>query len=489
MMEKYASQIIKNYTYDDKIIRGLSYDSRKVKKDYIFFAIKGSKYDGNDFVQEAIENGACIIISEKDCPPLLKNIPWIKVSDVRKEMAMISSNFYKENLQKITLIGITGTNGKTTTTHIVEAIFNYAQIKSGVIGTIGYKKPSGYDVSMLTTPESTDIHSFLSKLIEQNIYYAAMEVSSHSIAQKRVYGLNFAIGAFMNLTRDHLDFHITMDNYFETKKRLFCGSPEIKTKIALINCDDPYGLKLYQEIKSNKYSFGLGKNYDFCCLNYQLKNKATYLKLRLLGKEIELNSSLIGLPNLYNITAATAIAYLMRIKEEYIKEGIENFKGVKGRLEQVNYNQNFLAIIDYAHTDDAITNLLKTVKMLTEGKVIIVFGCGGDRDKSKRELMGKAAAEGADYVIITSDNPRSEDPEVIARTIENGIINNNIATPYEIILDREKAIFRAVQLASSGDAVVLAGKGHEDYQIIGSNKIYFDERKILKKAIEEFKKI
>ncbi len=492
---KYLYQLID----DDKLselessinIDSLCYDSRRAKINSLFFAVKGFKFDGNDYVKQAIVNGAVAIISEKVKPVGLENIYWRQVKDIRDSMALISYRFYQENLEKLYLIGVTGTNGKTTTSYIIEHILNSCGIKCGLVGTLGIRGLETKDVSSLTTPESIDLHQYFSQLVENEIRHAVMEVSSHSIALKRINYLPFKIGIFTNLTRDHLDFHKTTEDYFNTKKRLFINDTEVRLDKALINVDDKYGKLIIGErekLGKKTYSYGFSDISDYKCLNYEASSKGIQMELDFMGKKFTLRSKLIGYPNVYNLLAASAVADLIGIDSEMIIQAILEFNGVKGRYEYLDYGQEFLVLIDYAHTEDAIENLLKMVRKLSQGRIILVFGCGGDRDKGKRRLMGRVAAENADYLIITSDNPRSEDPLEIIEMIMEGVKEGKESILYEIIIDREEAIHRAIKLARKGDIVILAGKGHENYQIIGNNKLYFEEREIVKQAIERIGK-
>ncbi|OGF62376.1 MAG: UDP-N-acetylmuramoyl-L-alanyl-D-glutamate--2,6-diaminopimelate ligase [Candidatus Fischerbacteria bacterium RBG_13_37_8] len=487
---KYLSELLNKKikgTYKDIPVMSLCYDSRKISKNSIFFAIKGFKQDGNDYINDAVAKGATAIVSEKEIPVSLQNVYWEQVADVREAMAMISSKFYEDNLKKISLIGITGTNGKTTTSYLIDSLLSAAGYRTGVVGTLGFRSTAYSSVSTLTTPESIDLHQFLNSLAENGTEYAAMEVSSHAIALKRVHGLHFRIAIFTNLTRDHLDFHETIQNYFNTKKKLFQKDTGCHADIALINGDDIFGREIIQERKTadmEVLSYGLASDNDFRCLQYEVSREGIQMKVDLMGDIFQVESPLMGFPNVYNLLSACSAASLLGVKKEYLCEASSTFKGVKGRFERIDYGQQHLIIIDYAHTEDAIAYLVKMIRQFTRGRVIIVFGCGGGRDQGKRKLMGKAAAHGADYIIITSDNPRNENPLDIIAMIEEGVKEVQPQPFYEIIADREKAIFRAVKIAQPDDSIVLAGKGHEDYQIIGPQKLHFDEREILKRAIE-----
>lgn len=471
-------------------IYSLCYNSRRVGENSIFFAIKGYNNDGNNYVDEAIKKGAVAVFSERRIPERITNIYWKQVADIRESMALISSKFYKEILEKLYLVGITGTNGKTTTSYIIEHILGMDGKRCGIVGTLGMKGVSIGSVSNLTTPESIDLHQYFSELVDNGFNYAVMEVSSHSIALKRIYYLPFKLGIFTNLTRDHLDFHKTIEEYFQVKRKLFLNEIGTELEYALINADDEYGRRILKERKELglvSYSYGFNETSDYRILDYELSGKGVNVIVDFEGKEYQLRSSLIGFPNLYNLVSASAAAVLMGVNTETIQEAVANFKGVKGRYERVDYGQKFLVLIDYAHTEDAIENLLRAVRRSVAGKVIIVFGCGGDRDQGKRRLMGRAAAENADYLIITSDNPRSEDPLFIIEMIVEGVKEGRCSS-YEVIVNREAAIYRAIEIAEDNDVIVLAGKGHEDYQIIGKEKLYFDEREIVKVAIKKFRK-
>lgn len=490
---KYLFELVNDEESRDSLcipIYSLCYDSRRVRENSIFFAIKGFTNDGNNYVDEAIKEGAVAVVSEGRVPEGVKNIYWKQVNDVRESMALISSKFYKEMMEKLYLVGITGTNGKTTTSYLISHILEMGGKRSGVVGTLGMKGMRIGSVSNLTTPESIDLHQYFSELVDNGFRYAIMEVSSHSIALKRIYYLPFKLGIFTNLTRDHLDFHKSIEEYFQIKRKLFLNEIGTELQYALINADDEYGRRILKERKELgivSYSYGFNEASDYRILDYDLSDKGINVRVNFEGKEYKLRSSLIGIPNIYNLVSASAAAVLMGVDADIIQDAVAAFKGVRGRYERVDYGQKFLVLIDYAHTEDAIENLLRMVRRLIVGKVIIVFGCGGDRDQGKRRLMGRAAAENADYLIITSDNPRSEDPISIIEMILEGVKEVGCSF-YEVIVDREAAIYRAVEVAEDNDVVVLAGKGHEDYQIIGKVKLYFDEREIVKRAIRKFGK-
>ncbi len=457
-------------------ITGISYDSRKVQPGNIFFCMHGQHTDGEKFVSSAIENGASVIFSDKKLE-IDQKITLVIVPDVSLALAYVSSKFYDFPSEKLQIIGVTGTNGKTTITYLLESIFNTAGIPCGVIGTVNYRIGNEIFSAETTTPQSPDLQKFLYKAVEKRVKVIIMEVSSHSLALNRVTYTKFHTGIFTNLTRDHLDFHKTFEEYFKAKAKLF----EMADKFAIINIDDEWGIKLLDIAKCPVVTYGIiNKKSDYTVfdLKQNLYN-SFYIYDSKNGKNLKINSSLIGEHNVYNILASYICAVKFGIDQNHIKTGIENIKTIPGRLEKVECGQNFNVLVDYAHTDDALKNVLIALNKLPHKRIITVFGCGGDRDRSKRPLMGEIAVNLSDYVIVTSDNPRSEDPEKIALDIEVGIHRagkNN----YEIVIDRESAIKKALSIAKKGDIVLLAGKGHETYQIIGDKKIYFDDREIVK---------
>ena len=458
----------------DVNVTGISYDSRKTKPGDIFFCMHGQHTDGEKFVNSAIENGAVAIFSDKRLE-LNNRATLVVVPEITLALAYVSSKFYSYPSEKLKIIGVTGTNGKTTITYLLESIFNTAGISCGVIGTINYRIGKEIFPAENTTPQAPDLQKFLSTAAEKKVEVIVMEVSSHSLALNRVAYTKFHTGIFTNLTRDHLDFHKTFEEYFNAKAKLF----ELVEKFAIINIDDPWGEKLLSIIKCPVVTYGiLNKNSDFTITELRRNLFTSFYVLNSKnGEKIKIRTSLIGEYNLYNVLSAVICALNFGIQPEDIKKGIENIRTVPGRLEKVECGQKFTVLVDYAHTDDALKNVLTTLNKLPHKKIITVFGCGGDRDRSKRPLMGEVAVNLSDYVIITSDNPRSENPEKIILDIEVGIHRTGKSN-YEIIIDRELAIKRALSMAEESDIVLLAGKGHESYQIIGDQKIHFDDREI-----------
>jgi UDP-N-acetylmuramoyl-L-alanyl-D-glutamate--2,6-diaminopimelate ligase len=459
----------------DLQIEGIAYDSRKVKKNYLFVAIKGEKTDGARFVRQAIENGASAIASEKPIDSGL-NVTHLTVRDARGFLAEASRTYYQDPSQKIKLMGITGTNGKTTTTYLMHSLYRHAGLRSCLVGTLGMKIGDQSFPTEHTTPEASDLMRFLNQAVSEGCTHGAMEVSSHSLSLKRVYGTKFTVGVFTNLTRDHLDFHGDMESYFGAKRLLFSPENGNQVETAVINSDDPYGLRLKTELRCPVVCFGFNKPADIHLLEHQSRSDGTDLVIATPTGKARLQIRLIGRPNIYNIMAAMGSALSLGIPLDAICGGIESMTGVPGRMETVDAGQDYTVIVDYAHSPDALENLLKTVSQLPHKRVITVFGCGGDRDRTKRPIMGAIAAAMSDVVVATSDNPRSEDPLAILEEIKIGVHQG--PAPYEIVPDRSRAIERAISMARKGDVVVIAGKGHEDYQILGTRTIHFDDREV-----------
>jgi len=466
----------------DVDICGISYDSRTVRKGDLFVAIKGEKSDGARFIPQAIEKGAVAVASETRVEPE-PDAAIIIVPDARRFLALISRVFYEDPAEQLKLVAITGTNGKTTTSYLIESIYSHARIRSCLVGTIGMKIGFRTFHSAHTTPESSDLTKFFSQAVTEGCTHGALEVSSHSLALQRVFGTRFRVGVFMNLTRDHLDFHKDMESYFRAKQLLFSAENGNRVEAAVINTDDPYGRRLESKVDCEIVSFGFNKEARIHVLDCQSRVDGTDLTLRTPVGDISYRSHLIGRPNIYNVMAATGAALSLGIHRDEIRDGVEGLEGVPGRVERVDEGQDFTVVVDYAHSPDALENLLDTVSRLPHGKLITVFGCGGDRDKTKRPVMGEIAVRMSDLVLATSDNPRSEDPLEILKEIEAGMHKG--PAPYKIIPDRRNAIGAAISTARKGDVVVIAGKGHEDYQILGDRTIHFDDREVAGELIHE----
>ncbi len=483
----------------DVEIRGIAYDSRLVRKDFVFVAIRGYAVDGHDYIRDAIDRGAALIVAEY--PEKMNDSARfgaegkpaiLYVTDSREALALISAAFYGHPSKSLSLIGITGTNGKTTTSFITKSIIEANGSRAGLLGTICYLTGNKSSVAGRTTPESLDLQRYLSEMVYNKMDYAILEVSSHALALKRVEGCSFKIAAFTGFSQDHLDFHGTMDEYLRAKSRLFSGLGSRGT--AVMNVDDPEISRLAQTLDCNVITCGTSRKAMIRAENItqqgmEKKGHGNAMPCRLSFDictpegRYRVSSRLIGGFNVSNILVAAGIAYASGIKQEIIKRGIEEARPVEGRFENIDEGQNFLCIIDYAHTEDALKKLLEEARAVSVGRVITVFGCGGDRDRTKRPLMGAAASELSDIVIVTSDNPRSEDPSLIIKEIVRGMKRDN----YRIEPDREESIIEAVSMASNGDIVVIAGKGHEDYQEVKGRRRRFSDKDVLRKALKRLR--
>ncbi|MFH1729618.1 MAG: UDP-N-acetylmuramoyl-L-alanyl-D-glutamate--2,6-diaminopimelate ligase [Pseudomonadota bacterium] len=473
-----------NLNIDDIKINRIQYDPELIKPGDIFVAINiytnQKKVDidnGHDFIQVAINNGASSVIVSKEIV-LPKNICKITVSDTRLALAIISSCFYEYPSSSIKLIGVTGTNGKTTTSHIVEAIFN-EKTKIGLLGTLYYKMGEKTFPSINTTPEPSDLHPILKKMSDEDFEYCVLETSSHGIDFHRVHGCKFDVAIFTNLTKDHLDYHKTMYNYKSAKLKLFKTLD--KNSHAIVNLDDPEAADFINKTKAKVITYGLTSNATVYAKNIELNINSSKFTLCVDNGNIDIVSKLIGKYNVYNCLAAVACALSQGIDLEIIKRGLESSIRVSGRFELVDRGQDFSVAVDYAHTPDSMANVLKLAASLNPKRIITLFGCGGDRDKSKRPIMGDIAAMHSDIVVLTSDNPRSENPIEITEDILTGMIDHKPI----VILDRKKAIEKIISFAKEGDLVLILGKGHETYQILKDETIEFNDRLVVEEAIEK----
>jgi UDP-N-acetylmuramoyl-L-alanyl-D-glutamate--2,6-diaminopimelate ligase len=444
-------------------ITGIAYDSRQVRPGFLFAAIQGEKLDGHKFISQAVASGAVAVLSERAREAGVRGL-WIRVPHARRALALAAANFYGQPARALRLIGITGTNGKTTTSFLLESILRAAGHKAGLFGTIEYHTASGVQEAPNTTPESLDLQRLLAELRDAGAGWAVMEVSSHGLAFDRVHGCPFAAAVFTNLAGDHLDFHQTMDNYFEAKKQLFLGCGAEPPRVAVLNADDSRCAELKAVSKGKVVLYGLERAEGTVTVS-RPRLTASGIELTLVTPEgsVGVESSLVGRSNLYNLLAAGATAYGLGFPLETIASGIRALERVPGRFERVDAGQPFTVVVDFAHTDLAFTNLLHSARELASGRVIIVFGSGGDRDRTKRPVMGEIAGRLADLTILTTDNPRSEDPLRILNDIVVGV--QKASGSYEIVLDREEAFARAFDLARGGDIVLLAGKGHQNTQV------------------------
>ncbi len=468
-------------------VLGLDYDSRRIEPGYLFFAFPGSRVDGREFASQAMANGAIAVITEMTALAGF-SAPWLAVEHGRQALALASRNFYGKLDEKIPLVGITGTNGKTTTSYLVDSILHAAGRTTMLAGTIEYHLGSKILPAPNTTPESLDLHRMFAELeaLDANAPKAAtMEISSHALALGRIYGLHFHTAVFTNLTQDHLDFHHTMEDYFAAKQLLFTGSGGPPPRYSVLNRDDEWGRRLAGlRTTSEVLSYGLGSDAMVRARHIHsglsgLRFDVTFEKIR-----FEIESPLIGKVNVYNILAACCAGMTFQFTPETIVRGIEACTGVPGRFERVDEGQPFAVVVDYSHTEDALRNAISVARGLNAKRVITLFGCGGDRDRAKRPLMGQAAGELSDLVILTSDNPRSEDPLQIMNDVLVGLRRTDTRTIVEP--DRAAAIRKAIEEANAGDIVILAGKGHETYQIFRDRTIHFDDREVAREALRAF---
>ncbi|MBU0549706.1 MAG: UDP-N-acetylmuramoyl-L-alanyl-D-glutamate--2,6-diaminopimelate ligase [Candidatus Omnitrophica bacterium] len=467
---------------EDFEVKGITSDSRKVCEGFIFVAIEGSSLNGNNFLKDALTHKAKLIITREQIsePGLSKMCR--RVMDTRKVLADLCAAFRGRPSESMKVVGITGTNGKTTVSYLIEAILKYARHEPGVIGTINYRFKNKSFQADNTTPGSEELQALLARMLKENVDYAIMEVSSHALEQERVRAVRFNSAIFTNLAVDHLDYHRDQDSYFAAKSKLFKQISE--GGFAILNSDDPRAAELSRLTKAKKLTYGLNNQADLSagCLRTGLDGTKLLLSLsRQISKDfsngissIMLKVPLIGKHNIYNLLAAVAFAITQGIDIEIIRLALEGFKGVPGRLERVGAGGDFLVLVDYAHTEDALRNVISSLRPLCKGQIRVVFGCGGGRDKSKRPEMGKVATELAHFAFITSDNPRNEEPQKIIDDIVSGIEKKN----FKVITDRNEAIKEALAQAGKDDIILIAGKGHEDYQIFKDKTIHFDDREV-----------
>lgn len=463
-------------------------DSRQVKPGSLFIALRGQHANGHAFLRDAVQQGAIAVVVEESAglTRLETEVPVVCVKDSRAALSRLAQQFYGDPSSRLCLIGVTGTNGKTTVTYLIHSILKAAGHRVGLLGTVAYDLVGEVVAPTHTTPESLTLQDLLARLVRQGAAYTVMEVSSHALALNRVEGCEFDLAVFTNLTQDHLDFHHTLEAYFESKRKLFLGLAESprkpQSKRAIINRDDSWGRRLLESIPVPAWTYALEETADFTAtdLHYRLEG-LTFVAITPTGS-FPVRSPLIGRHNVYNLLSAIGVAVHLGIPTDQIQQGIASLVGVPGRFERLDSGQGFSVIIDYAHTEAALDHLLRAVVRLTPGRVITVFGCGGDRDRGKRAPMGRAAARSSDVVLITSDNPRHEDAMDIIKEIEVGVregaARKSRGVELMILPGRREAIEQALSLAQRGDSVVVAGKGHETVQIIGDQKIPFDDRKM-----------
>jgi len=465
-------------------VSAVAYDSRRVVEGAVFVALKGLKADGAEFVPQAIARGATVVVAEVP-RPAGETTPWLTVNDARLALALLADAFYEHPSRRMRVVGVTGTNGKTTTAYLLASMLDAANLKAGLLGTVTYRLGGEDREASRTTPEAPDVQELFTEMLRHGCRSAVMEVSSHALALKRVDAIQFEAAIFTNLTRDHLDFHPDMESYFLAKRRLFEILPDGAPGV--INLDDPRAAAL-MEICKNPVTFAIARPADVTPGPLEMTLKGLKFEIRTPRGTVPVESQLVGRPNVYNILAAAATAMAMDLPLDAIAEGVRGLRGVPGRFEVVSSpDDDATVVVDYAHTDDALRNLLETARPLTTRRLITVFGCGGDRDRTKRPLMGMVAARLSDVVVITSDNPRSEEPQRIIDEIKRGIpagIQSSDRTPeIHSLIDRRQAIEAAVHLAESGDVVLIAGKGHEKYQQIGDRILPFDDGEVARGAL------
>ena len=470
--------------FGDLGIAEVAYDSRKVKPGTLFVAIHGGKFDGNKFASDATSRGAVAIVSEQTRPEAIAaEIPWITVPDARKALAAIAANYFGRPADVLKLIGVTGTNGKTTTSYLVDSILRAAGCEVGLLGTIAYRLVRETRPATHTTPESLDLQSFLADIVRAGGTHAVLEASSHALALDRLWGCPFAVAIFTNLTRDHLDYHKTFEDYFAAKRRLFEGTGAAVPAAGVINHGDEYGKQL-AGLAGRTLTYGLEPGADITTRKPTLSFSGLEFTAETPIGKIEIRSPLVGRINVYNILAAIGAGVALNLTQEVIASGVAQLTSVPGRFERIDLGQPFLVVVDYAHTDDALRNLLSTAKEIhAGGRIVTLFGCGGDRDRTKRPLMGEAAGRSSDIVVLTSDNPRGEDPLLIINDAIVGVQRTKAKVLVEP--DRERAIEIALDQARPGDIVLLSGKGHETSQVLRDRTIDFDDREMARRMLRQ----
>lgn len=466
----------------DTTIQGVKMDDREVSKGDLFVCIKGFTVDGHDFAENALKRGATVIICERDIG--VEDAPMVIVPNTTRALALIANKYFRYPTSSLTLVGITGTNGKTTTTYLLEKIFQKLKRKTGIIGTIQLKIGNESKPIVNTTPDALQLQNYFHQMVQENVDIAFMEVSSHALDLGRTFGCDFDVAVFTNLSQDHLDYHKTMENYLAAKTLLFTGlgnSYSDQQKFAILNADDPHSETIIKQTMQPIVTYGIHNDAHIMAkeITYSLTN--TTFTVSTPKGDIKINSKLNGMFNVYNMLAAISVSYVQNVPLSVIKEALEEVNGVDGRFERVDVGQDYAVIVDYAHTPDSLENVLQTIKEFANRKIYVVVGSGGDRDRTKRPLMAQVALNYSDWTIFTSDNPRTEDPKQILQDMTRGIKGDH----YEVIENRKEAIERAIELASSGDVILIAGKGHETYQEINGVRYDFDDRLVAKNAIEK----
>lgn len=462
-------------------INSMTIDSRKACEGVLFIAMVGMTVDGHKFIPSAYEKGSRAVLIEHSIDNIPEDLTVIQVDNARDALAVMAGNFYNHPSRSLNMIGVTGTNGKTSTTYFIESVLNHINRKTAVIGTVEIRiggKKREIDFATSTTPDTIELNQMLRIMADESCNDVVMEVSSHSLELKKVKGIDFNVGVFTNLTQDHLDFHKTMENYCKAKAKLFK-----MCKHGVINADDPWADKIAEGATCNIMTYSIDKPSDLQAKNIEYLMDRVHFTVNINGSDVRFELKVPGRFSVYNALAAIGAMLSMGIDIENIKEGINNIKGVPGRIQNIPNAKGFNVIVDYAHTPDGLENIINAVREFTKGRIITVFGCGGDRDKTKRPIMGKIVAELSDIAVVTSDNPRSEEPNSILKEIEVGV--KPITDKYEMIVDRKEAIKRAIEIAEKGDSVIIAGKGHENYQILGDKTIHFDDAEVAKEILGE----
>lgn len=468
----------------DAQITGITYDSREVRPGWLFVAMQGGSVDGHRFIGPAVEAGAAAVIAEREVDGV--DVPCVVVPDGRTAMGEISAPFFGYPSRKMKLIGVTGTSGKTTVTHLIQSIFNASGQPAGLIGTLGARIGDELIETKHTTPESVDLQRTLAYMVDRGVRVVAMEASSHGLYQGRTLGCEFDCGVFTNIARDHLDFHGTVEAYLDAKLMLFRDYPARSAKpfVAVINADDPSAEKVKSATKGEVITFSIENVSDLTASSIEVTDRSVGFDMAYHGQSMRVGLEIGGFFNVYNALAAAAAALGLGMDVETVVRGLAAAHQVPGRFESVDCGQDFGVIVDYAHTPDELENVLRTAKSLTSNRLIAVFGCGGDRDRGKRPIMGGIGVELADVVVVTSDNPRTEDPEAIIAEVLTGIPEAD-RSRVTVRPDRREGIREAIACARAGDVVVIAGKGHEDYQIFADRTIHFDDREVAREVLEE----
>ena len=469
-------------------ITGLTDDSRNVEPGSLFVAVKGEQVDGHEFLDRVVAAGAAAVVVQRNVAA--GSIPSVRVQDSRVALGVLGSRFYRDPSAALRMVGMTGTNGKTTTTYVVKRLLEAANRQVGLIGTVAYLIGKESIPASHTTPGALELQRLFARMVDAGLDTVVMEVSSHALALDRTAGSEFDVAVFTNLTQDHLDFHIDMERYFQAKLKLFRelgqSGARKERKRAIINSDDPWGARIREACAVPVWTYGLGRQADLYAEDVKLSPAGTTFTLRSPAGSCVIQSRLVGEHNVYNLLAAIGVVLHEGLTLDQVRSAVETVSNVPGRFERVEAGQEFTVVVDYAHTEDALVRLLTTAQALRTGRIITVFGCGGDRDRTKRSKMGRAAVQYSDVVVLTSDNPRTEDPASILGEVEVGVkeaLAGRAHVQYRMIADRRAAIEAAMHEAQAGDMVLIAGKGHEDYQILGTTKHHFDDREVARETI------